>query len=310
MKKISKRGSRIILVLMAIVILISMYTFTSNISVNAQTNSTFSKNSEQAINSVYRYMIKYGYSFYIRSDNQIISYNVKTKKKKILTNKIKSKWGSMLLCNGYIYYSDYVNSVDCIYRVDINGRRTPQLLCRNGNLGFYYKNRIYYGNKGLCSMSLNGTNKRRHTTSANASNMFVFYYNKRFFYGNMLEQYSVNTQYTKKLKSKNPYANVVHGLNYTDSASSVEMKNGQCWVDKEKKTGNWNTVVYSIKYGKTQVNKEIYKSKKQKVKIEASSDKGYLLISEANNTVSWNDMYKKGSLKIIDTKGRIVATIR
>ena len=306
MKRIGSRAASLLLI---IAMIICTCSFSPKVTVNAQTSTT-SKSSVQAVNSVYRYMIKYGNNFYIRSEDGILSYNVKTKKTKMIVKSLNYKYGPMLLYNGYIYFNKTVKSVDYIYRVDVNRKKAPQLLCKNGTLGFVYKNRIYYGNKGLCSMALDGRNKKRHTTDKKASSDFVFYYKNRFFYGDSMEQYSVDTSFRNKKKSANAYAYIIKVLNYTMSASSVEIKNGQCWVEADKKTGNWNTLVYSIKSGSKNIKKTFYKSKKQKLSIEASCDSGYLLIAEANSKVSWQDMYRKGSLKIVNVKGKVIATIR
>ncbi len=313
MRTTKKIGSKFMSLLIIVAMIICTCAFSPVETVNAQTGSTASKKSVQAVNAVYRGMIKDGNTFYMRTDGGIISYNIRTKKSKKLVKKINSSWGPMLMYNGYIYYTDTVNDVKCIYRVDVEGKKAPKLIARNASLGFVYKNRIYYDNNGLCSMSLNGANKRRYARSKESSmfGSYVFFYKNRFFYGDVDKQYSVDTNCKNKRKSRYGYENLVNAVNFINSASSVEMKKGMCWVDPDNSTGNWNTITYSKEVGKKSIRKTIYKSSRNSVRIIASSDSGYMLIAENSGNLKKTDSrYKKGTVKIINLSGKVLATLK
>lgn len=64
-------------------------------------------------------------------------------------------------------------------------------------------NRLYYGHSGLCSMKLDGTDKKRHMRVKDDANGKVFYYKGKYFYSvfpYMTESYSVDTKYKHKKK--------------------------------------------------------------------------------------------------------------
>ena len=90
-----------------------------------------------------------------------------------------------------------------IYKIKADGSSKPKQICKNGRLGFMKNNRLYYGHSGLCSMKLDGTDKKCHMRVKDGANGTVFYYKGKYFYSvfpYVTESYSVDTKYKHKKK--------------------------------------------------------------------------------------------------------------
>ena len=91
-----------------------------------------------------------------------------------------------------------------IYKIKADGSSKPKQICKNGRLGFMKNNRLYYGHSGLCSMKLDGTDKKRHMRVKDDANGKVFYYKGNYYYSvfpYLTESYSVDSKFKHKKNS-------------------------------------------------------------------------------------------------------------
>lgn len=299
---VMKKAKKFLVVLLAAVMCMTGV-FANTVNANAATTKKAA-----AVNSVYRNMIVSGDTAYYFGRKNLFSYNFKTKKCKKLATNISGRTDSgspMLLYKGYVYYE----ADDSIYRVKADGSSKAKRICKDGELGFARNNRIYYGKNGLCSMKTDGSDKKQHVKIAKFPDYAkVFYYNGRYYFGDYWDgMYSVNTKFKKKKKVSNGYQVFVNATGYTASASNVEMNNGAiCYTDTKT-----NSIVYCDKNNKT---KTIYKSKKSVIHVDSYVG-GYIIICELDESASGKGKYnrakyKKGTYKIINLKGKVMATLK
>lgn len=300
-----KKTKEIQCIILIFCITISLFVPYNVKAANINSKPALANSSNNVTGVARRNMIKKGNYFYIKTPKGFMIYNYKTNKSRYIVRNNDLQYGGFLVYDGYIYYT----SKNSIYRVKTSGNARPVMLCKNGSIGFVKNRRIYYGvdGKGLYSMNLDGKKKKQLAKVPKGMNCsYVFAYNSSYFFGDPESMYSVNAKFGNRKKVNEPYQMIIKALNYTISSSSVEMNNNaQCWVENNYKNGK-NRIIYRTSSKK----KCIYTTKCDRLTIVASCADGYLLISEAGESVDWDDIYQKGTVRLIKINGKTIKVFK
>lgn len=250
---------------------------------------------------------------YIETSKGVLAYNMKKQTAKYVVE--SDGVSGVLVHKGYLYYNLYQDSQMSIYKIKADGSSKPKQICKNGRLGFMKNNRLYYGHSGLCSMKLDGTDKKRHMRVKDDANGKVFYYKGNYYYSvfpYLTESYSVDSKFKhkKKYKPGNDKVNAAFVRAFDDMQYNESLTVRGYQYGTLIKNGKSSNSIYKYAdsyYGKStgKRNKKIYQSSKKKLRVLAACP-GYIMIAESNKDAS----YENGTVKIINEKGKVLATLK
>lgn len=260
-----------------------------------------------------RGMYHSGDFIYFKSSKGILAYNLKKHAARYV---VKGEGiGSFLVNKGYLYYNVNKKADWGIYKIKTTGSSKQKRLCKDGNLGFIRNNRLYYGHSGLCSMKLDGTDKKSHMRVKDNANGMVFYYKGNYYYSvfpYLTESYSVDSKFKhkKKYKPGNDKVNAAFVRAFDDMQYNESLTVRGYQYGTLIKNGKSSNSIYKYAdsyYGKStgKRNKKIYQSSKKKLRVLAACP-GYIMIAESNKDASYED----GTVKIINEKGKVLATLK
>lgn len=164
-------------------------------------------------------------------------------------------------------------------------------------------------------MKLDGTDKKCHMRVKDNANGMVFYYKGNYYYSvfpYLTESYSVDTKFKhkKKYKPGNDKVNAAFVRAFDDMQYNESLTVRGYQYGTLIKNGKSSNSIYKYAdsyYGKStgKRNKKIYQSSKKKLRV-LSACPGYIMIAEGNKDAS----YEKGTVKIINEKGKVLATLK
>lgn len=168
---------KVVLAMIAFVLCGVMNVTGSNVSLAAtdvETEQTAELEAASTVKHVSaRKLYHAGDYLYIETSKGVLAYNMKKQTAKYVVE--SDGVSGVLVHKGYLYYNLYQDSQMSIYKIKADGSSKPKQICKNGRLGFMKNNRLYYGHSGLCSMKLDGTDKKRHMRVKDDANGKVFY---------------------------------------------------------------------------------------------------------------------------------------
>ena len=309
---------KVVLAMIAFVLCGVMNVTGSNVSLAAtdvETEQTAELEAASTVKHVSaRKLYHAGDYLYIETSKGVLAYNMKKQTAKYVVE--SDGVSGVLVHKGYLYYNLYQDSQMSIYKIKADGSSKPKQICKNGRLGFMKNNRLYYGHSGLCSMKLDGTDKKCHMRVKDGANGTVFYYKGKYFYSvfpYVTESYSVDTKYKHKKKYPagnktvcNAFVRAFDDMQYNESLTVRGYQYGT--LIKNGKSSNsiykFGDSYYGKSTGRTS-KKRIYQSSKKKVHVLAACP-GYIMFAESNQKASYED----GTVKIINVKGKVVATLK
>lgn len=308
---------KVVLAMIAFVLCGVMNVTGSNVSLAAtdvETKQTAELEAASTVKHVSaRKLYHAGDYLYIETSKGVLAYNMKKQTAKYVVE--SDGVSGVLVHKGYLYYNLYQDSQMSIYKIKADGSSKPKQICKNGRLGFMKNNRLYYGHSGLCSMKLDGTDKKRHMRVKDDANGKVFYYKGNYYYSvfpYLTESYSVDSKFKhkKKYKPGNDKVNAAFVRAFDDMQYNESLTVRGYQYGTLIKNGKSSNSIYKYAdsyYGKStgKRNKKIYQSSKKKLRVLAACP-GYIMIAESNKDAS----YENGTVKIINEKGKVLATLK